>query len=44
MRESGFVKGYNVKRGLGLMGWMTLQIVRVGEWLVFEGVVVGVAV
>ena len=24
MRESGFVKGYNVKRSLALMGWMIL--------------------
>ena len=31
MRESGFVKGYNLKRELGLMGWMMLSIVRVGE-------------
>ena len=31
MRESGFVKVNNLKRELGLMGWMMLWIVRVGE-------------
>ena len=43
MRNSGFANGYNVKRELGLIGWMILQIVRVGEWLAFEGVVIVVA-
>ena len=31
MRKSGSEKAYILKRGLGLMGWMMLKIVRVGE-------------
>ena len=44
MRKSGFGKMHNLKRGLGLMGWMMLYIVRVNEYLVFEDVVIVVAV
>ena len=40
MRRLGFAKGYDVKREVGLMGWMILKIVRVGEWLTYEGAVV----
>ena len=31
MRKSGFGKVYNLNRGLGLMCWMMLYIMRVGE-------------
>ena len=44
MRKLGFAKGYNLKRKLGLMGWMILWNVRVGEWLVFEVAVIVVEV
>ena len=34
------MKGCNLKRGLGLLDLRILWIVRVGEWLVFEGAAV----
>ena len=39
-RELVLAKGCNLKRELGLMGLMTLRIVRVDEWLVFENAVI----
>ena len=39
-RELGLAKGCNLKRELELMDLMILWIVKVGEWLVFEGAVI----
>ena len=44
MGKWNFGRVYKLKRGLELMDWLMLKIVRLGEWLVCEGVVIAVVV
>ena len=39
MGKWGFGSVYKLKRGLGLMGWMMLKIVKIGEYLVIVVVI-----